>query len=340
MNWWDRVMDSYEPQTEDEKHFRDNWPLILWAARKYYRIHPMSVKIQAGIEIYLHCRQHHDPTKGKWGTYFISCFTTKLRSPDRLEGRPHEEGSRSRIIRIPDNINMNRIEKTVYERQKELGATHGLSDKELIELLGLRDMMAYKAARGDKSRVQYKSYYDRDEPHPRSSVGGGVEDPRTKPPCEQSDRMEFWETVREVLTAKNKWSPHQPNYDQTMKRRLDVIRMRFVEEKTLADCAVVLGVTPERVRQIEETTLDLLKAHPRIKAFYDLELTWSAGLNPDPYAELRELAQSLQDELLEDEDTDSTSELLEPSSVSASADESQLETDPEDHVQSQSSSVQ
>jgi RNA polymerase sigma-32 factor len=42
-------------------------------------------------------------------------------------------------------------------------------------------------------------------------------------------------------------------------REQDVVRLRFFEDKTLAECSEIIGVTRERIRQIEVKALDKMR---------------------------------------------------------------------------------
>ena len=154
----------------------------------------------------------------------------------------------SREIRVPVHVaeNMKRVQKAARDLQQSLG--RDATTAEIAQKLGdkteeeVKDIISYL-----QNPVSLESPVGEDG---ESSLGDMVEDHSGQTPEEAMDILARQEEVRELL-------------DTLTDRERQVVRMRYGlgEEKpqTLEEIGSALGVTRERVRQIEARAMEKLR---------------------------------------------------------------------------------
>jgi RNA polymerase primary sigma factor len=158
-----------------------------------------------------------------------------------------------RTIRIPVHMieTINRLLQTSRQLLKELGREP--TSEEIGERLGLPASKVRKTLRLTKQTLSLETPIGDDE---ESSLGDFIEDERAPSPSERAVESNLSEQTRKVLAS---LSPREEK----------VLRMRFgIGEKhdhTLEEVGQVLGVTRERIRQIEAKAIRRLRHPSRIK---------------------------------------------------------------------------
>ncbi len=158
-----------------------------------------------------------------------------------------------RTIRIPVHMieTINRLLQTSRQLLKELGREP--TSEEIGERLGLPASKVRKTLRLTKQTLSLETPIGEDE---ESSLGDFIEDERAPSPSERAVESNLSEQTRKVLAS---LSPREEK----------VLRMRFgIGEKhdhTLEEVGQVLGVTRERIRQIEAKAIRRLRHPSRIK---------------------------------------------------------------------------
>ncbi len=165
-----------------------------------------------------------------------------------------------RTIRIPVHMieTINRLLQTSRQLLKELGREP--TPEEIGERLGIPASKVRKTLRLTKQTLSLETPIGDDE---ESSLGDFIEDEKAVSPADYAVERNLAELTRKVLAT---LSPREEK----------VLRMRFgIGEKhdhTLEDVGQVLGVTRERIRQIEAKAIKRLRHPSRIKllkSFYE-----------------------------------------------------------------------
>ena len=165
-----------------------------------------------------------------------------------------------RTIRIPVHMieTINRLLQTSRQLLKELGREP--TPEEIGERLGIPASKVRKTLRLTKQTLSLETPIGDDE---ESSLGDFIEDEKAVSPADYAIERNLAEQTRKVLAT---LSPREEK----------VLRMRFgIGEKhdhTLEDVGQVLGVTRERIRQIEAKAIKRLRHPSRIrllKSFYE-----------------------------------------------------------------------
>ncbi len=165
-----------------------------------------------------------------------------------------------RTIRIPVHMieTINRLLQTSRQLLKELGREP--TPEEIGERLGIPASKVRKTLRLTKQTLSLETPIGDDED---SSLGDFIEDEKASSPAEAAVESNLADQTRKVLAS---LSPREEK----------VLRMRFgIGEKhdhTLEEVGQVLGVTRERIRQIEAKAIRRLRHPSRIKllrSFYE-----------------------------------------------------------------------
>lgn len=240
----ERSLGEKSAQGDEEarrKLSESNLRLVVSLAKRYTgRGVPLMDLIQEGNMGLMRAAQKYDYTKENRFSTYASWWIK--------EAMQRAIDQQSREIRVPVHVaeNMKRVQKTGRELQQSLG--RDATPKEIAEKLGdkteeeVKNILNYL-----QSPVSLETPVGDDG---ENSLGDMVED-RTEPtPEEAMNALVQQEEVKELLETLND-------------RERQVIRLRYGldEEKphTLEEIGEILGVTRERVRQLEARALEKLR---------------------------------------------------------------------------------
>ncbi len=153
--------------------------------------------------------------------------------------------SHGRIIRMPINT-IRQLQKIKAVEEKYLGTTGSFPDISVIaEETGLSTAKIRALQRMATQPISLQSIASE-----AGSLEGVLSDQGASNPYESAKQESFRETIREILSQLNK-------------REQQVIRMRFgldgESSKKLTEISEILGISSERVRQIEQTALQKMR---------------------------------------------------------------------------------
>ncbi|HIW42298.1 MAG TPA: sigma-70 family RNA polymerase sigma factor [Candidatus Mediterraneibacter vanvlietii] len=200
--------------------------------------------IQEGNMGLMHAAQKYDYTKENRFSTYASWWIK--------EAMQRAIDQQSREIRVPVHVaeNMKRVQKAAKELQQELG--RDAAPEEIAKKLGnlteedVKNILTYL-----QNPVSLETPVGEDG---ENSLGDMVEDKREATPEEAMNVLVEQEEVKELL-------------EQLSDREQQVIRLRYglgnEKTHTLEEIGDILGVTRERVRQIEARAMEKLRKNAK-----------------------------------------------------------------------------
>ncbi len=220
-----------------------NLRLIIKFAKGIKQNYPFEDRVQHGFIGLRIAVLRFDPSKGnRFSTYASHWIRQAIHRAFETTGR---------AIRLPIHIEqkLNDLHALQQERLSEF------SDEEAMNLLQINKgqlarLYEYQRASKSLSLDQDISAMQNGENTLLDILTAGTDDQE-----EMVAQKDFIQKVLDVLASIFDKDP----------RSFAILQMRFLEEKTLADVGRAYNISRERVRQIEEAALAVIKDHPLLK---------------------------------------------------------------------------
>lgn len=244
-NGRDRIEQVIEEGTlAQEKILLANTRLVLSVAKRYTgRGIPLLDLVQEGIIGLMRATKKFEPERGNrfstYATWWIRQAIT--RSID----------NNARIIRLPvhKNIEINKVAYTRNELMQEFGREP--TEEEIAEVLEMSPQQVLETMRISQTPISLELPQDDDE---NRTLADLIPDDEASSPEESTTEMIMQEQIKDVL-------------DELPMREARVIMLRYGFQDgrtyTLQEVGDAMGITRERVRQIESQAMSRLRATAR-----------------------------------------------------------------------------
>ncbi len=227
-----------------EKILLANTRLVLSVAKRYTgRGIPLLDLVQEGIIGLMRATKKFEPERGNrfstYATWWIRQAIT--RSID----------NNARIIRLPvhKNIEINKVAYTRNELMQEFGREP--TEEEIAEVLEMTPQQVLETMRISQTPISLELPQDDDE---NRTLADLIPDDEASSPEEATTEMIIQEQIKDVL-------------DELPMREARVIMLRYGFQDgrtyTLQEVGDAMGITRERVRQIESQAMNRLRANAR-----------------------------------------------------------------------------
>lgn len=220
-----------------------NLRLIVNFAKGIKRNHPFEDRVQHGFIGLRIAVLRFDPSKGyKFSTYASHWIKQAIHRALETTGR---------AIRLPVHI------------EQQLNDLHGLQEERLSEFSDEEAMKLLKVTEEQLARLyEYqkaaKSLSLDQDISTMENRENTLLDILTQDTDNQEEVVAQKDFIQKVLDTIASIFDKDP-------RSFAILQMRFLEEKTLADVGRAYNISRERVRQIEEAALAIIKDHPLLK---------------------------------------------------------------------------
>lgn len=227
-----------------------NMPLVLKMAKKYKGCGlPFEDVVQEGAIGLMNAVKAYDPSKGvKFVTY--AAYWVK-------QGIMRSLASTGKTIRVPENVsdNMNRLRKLMAKLNTDLGHEPTIAEIAKAAKTSEKTIEHMLNLMGQLTSLDTTVGEDKED-----TIGSLIKDENAEDAFDVANHKELQKTLAKVLKS---LTPQEAK----------VITMRFGlgddKPKTLEVCAKVLGVSKERVRQIEGKAMYKLRNKNRAEKLVD-----------------------------------------------------------------------